>query len=329
MKKLFFCRLKIKPLFHSANRTLIFAGFLTLFLEHCIAPNKFAARVNGDAILNVALDKELETYISQAKTIDPQLDLDAGKIQSLRKEFLEKIIRDRVLLQSARQKGLQVSPDEAEKRLSDLKINFFQSEENLNELLKIQGLTLADYKRTLQETILMEKLIDDFVSTLSLAEDTLKLFFTSHPALFKEKTEYQAKHILIRLKEKNSAREERTALEKIKMILAKAKGGEDFAALARQYSEDGSAPSGGDLGIFQEGDMVPEFDEALRRMQPAEITGPVKTMFGLHLIQLLHKKEPAARPFEEIKDLIRDRYLDYQRQNFINGLIRSSKIQRF
>ncbi|MBI1803666.1 MAG: peptidylprolyl isomerase [Ignavibacteriae bacterium] len=94
-----------------------------------------------------------------------------------------------------------------------------------------------------------------------------------------------ASHILIRIDNNDSV----AALRKAKDVTARARGGEDFASLARQFSTDGSASNGGDLGWFGKGKMVKPFEEAAFKAKPGQIVGPVHTQFGYHVIKVLAK----------------------------------------
>ncbi|RPK12423.1 peptidylprolyl isomerase [Priestia endophytica] len=103
-----------------------------------------------------------------------------------------------------------------------------------------------------------------------------------------KKPELKASHILVK--------DEKTAQEVEKRL----KDGEDFAKLAKEYSQDGSAQSGGDLGYFKSGQMVAEFEEAAQKLKVGEISDPVKTQYGYHIIKLTDKKEVPS--FDKMKD---------------------------
>jgi peptidyl-prolyl cis-trans isomerase D len=113
----------------------------------------------------------------------------------------------------------------------------------------------------------------------------------------------RASHILLKTEGKDEAAVRAQAEE----LLKKARGGADFAALAKQWSEDeGSAPNGGDLDYFGRGRMVPEFDTAVFSMEPGQISEPVKTSFGFHIIKLVDKKVGTTRSLEEVRPQLLD-----------------------
>src|SRR6185436_10755644 len=93
--------------------------------------------------------------------------------------------------------------------------------------------------------------------------------------------------------------------EKARGVLERAKKGEDFGALAKQFSEDSSAASGGDLGDFGRGQMVPEFERSAFSLGVGAISDLVQTQFGIHIIKVTGKQEARERPYEELKEAIR------------------------
>jgi peptidyl-prolyl cis-trans isomerase D len=119
----------------------------------------------------------------------------------------------------------------------------------------------------------------------------------------------RASHILLKTEGKNEADVKKLAEE----IAAKAKAGADFAALAKQYSEDDSnKEKGGDLDFFGKGAMVPEFDQAAFAMQPGQVSDPVKTSFGFHVIKMVEKRAATSKPLAEVQTQIEDQ-LKWQR----------------
>ncbi|WP_274584779.1 peptidylprolyl isomerase [Neisseria leonii] len=117
--------------------------------------------------------------------------------------------------------------------------------------------------------------------------------------------EYRAQHILIKADQALAAA---AAEDTIHKLWREARSGQDFAQLARQYSQDaGSAPQGGDLGWFSDGVMVPEFEAAVKSLEPGQLSRPVKSQFGWHIIRLNETREsgsPEARRRHAVRNLI-------------------------
>jgi peptidyl-prolyl cis-trans isomerase C len=125
-------------------------------------------------------------------------------------------------------------------------------------------------------------------------EAELQAAYDAAFADFEPETEYKASHILVETEERAAE------------LMAEIEGGADFAETARTSSVGPSAPSGGDLGWFGPGQMVPAFDEAVQAMQPGTVAGPVETQFGWHLIQLAETRMSEAPTLDAIRAELED-----------------------
>jgi peptidyl-prolyl cis-trans isomerase D len=144
--------------------------------------------------------------------------------------------------------------------------------------------------------------------TLTVPESQIVEYYTTHQNEFQTSEEVRARHILIRpaTQDEQGWRDAQTRLREVAQR-AMAPGA-DFAALARQYSEDeGSKASGGDLGWFGRGRMVKEFEDAVFALQVGQVSGPVKSQFGYHLIKLEERRPAGVEPLEQVRDRVRDR----------------------
>ena len=142
----------------------------------------------------------------------------------------------------------------------------------------------------------------------TISDEAVADFYQKNPSQFATPEVARARHILIRSDEKASPENQARAKARIEALAARVKAGEDFGAVAKEASEDpGSAVQGGELGWFQHGQMVPEFDKAAFALRTGEVSGPVKTQFGWHLVQLEERKAAGQKPLEEVKDQIRQR----------------------
>ncbi|MDA1109052.1 MAG: SurA N-terminal domain-containing protein [Nitrospinae bacterium] len=155
----------------------------------------------------------------------------------------------------------------------------------------------------------------DFESDIELSKEDIQDFYETNVADFRVKKQYTASHILFQLEpskidEKASVEEKQEASEdaaktEAEQALKKIKDGADFAKTAEQLSDDpSSASKGGSLGDFVDGTMVPEFEEALNKLKVGEISEPVKSPFGYHIIRLDGKQEARVKPLSEVKDTV-------------------------
>lgn len=146
-------------------------------------------------------------------------------------------------------------------------------------------------------------------------EAALRQRYEQEKARFVAEEQRLASHILVRVPSDADEAQRKAAEEKIRRIAAEAKApGADFAALARRYSDDASKAQGGDLGWLGRGATVPEFEKALFALEPGEVSDPVKTEYGWHVIQLREVKAGQMRPFEDVREQLASEQAQSERE---------------
>jgi len=252
------------------------------------------AVVGKDIILNSELKLQTEIYLTQTgqKISSPQ------ELDQLKKNLLEQMINDRLLLiQAQKDTLLKVSDKEIdqtlESQLSKIKSQF-PNEEAFQRELKAEGLTETELRRTyrgqIQEQLLRDKLISSRLSKVNISSREVKEFYDNFKDSLPEQPE-SAKLSQIFFKIEPSQGTIDSLKNLTQMILEKAKTGEDFSELAKKYSEDPSAKEGGDLGFLKRGEILPEFEEKAFSLKPGEISDVVQTPLGFHIIKLDEKKD--------------------------------------
>ncbi len=165
---------------------------------------------------------------------------------------------------------------------------------------------LEEFQKLSLISMLLTKEIEDKVS---VTPEEVKKYYDTNPGEFST-DRARASHILVKTKEEADS------------LLKRIKAGEDFAALAEKNSIDkGSAARGGDLGFFGRGQMVPEFEQAVFSMKKGEVSEPVKTQFGYHIIKLTDVKKGKAVGFDKVKDDLTKRLLNEKRREAFDGYI--------
>ena len=159
----------------------------------------------------------------------------------------------------------------------------------------------------------MKTLSKKLLATVTVSEDEIKKFYEDNKEVFKENESANASHILV-------AEE-----DKAKEIYEKIKNGEDFEALAREFSTCPSKEKGGDLGTFTRGQMVKEFEDAVFDNEVGTVTEPVKTQFGYHIIKINEKNEGRDLEFDEVKDKIAAQVRRQKEQELYNEKITELK----
>ncbi len=198
--------------------------------------------------------------------------------------------------------------------------DYFQSqvEPTGEQLEKYFEAHKKDFETPAKIKVQFAKLVPkDVLGEIKIYDEDISDYYKRNEVKYLIKKQYKASHILFNLEPQalpNASTEEKEkalneAEEKAKSqaleILKKLREGADFAEMAKEHSFDkSSGANGGELGQFSKGTMVPEFEEALDKLKPGEISEPVQTMFGFHLIKLTDVKEGRERPLEEVKEEI-------------------------
>lgn len=189
------------------------------------------------------------------------------------REVLQQLIIEKLLFQEAERLGVTPSPDFLDMQLSMIKAQY-GGEETFQAILTQYNLT---EKRFREELALVTIINNLSTYGVTVTEEEMAAYYEEHKDDF---VEVHARHILVRT--------EAEAQE----LKAKLDAGADFAELAKEYSLDGSAQNGGDLGYFGKGRMVQPFEDAAFALEPGEISEPVQTQFGYHLIKVEDRIEP-------------------------------------
>ncbi len=198
---------------------------------------------------------------------------------------------------------------------SDVRESFNMSNDTATlEYVKIPGYKLTGLIK------IDDKEIDDYIKSY---EKELKDEYDKHKDRYIEKEAVHARHILIKLPKDATDQERKEKEDLIKSLFERAKKGEDFAELAKKYSEDpGSKNRGGDLGFFTRGRMVKPFEDLAFRLKPGEIGGPVKTTFGYHIIKVEEHRKERQKTFDEVKRQIARKKIEQQkRKNLAKKII--------
>ncbi len=223
----------------------------------------------------------LKEFNDQIRSLPPQLQMAVQRNPELKKQLLDRWVQLTLMALEARKENLAAKP-EVKKRIEDM----------TNALLA------------------QEFMMENISNKAKVTDKEVKAYYEKHKSEFMQKEQVRARHILIKVPPNAGAKKWEEARKKALKIRAELLKGKSFSRLAEKYSDDpGSKARGGDLGYFSKGRMVPEFEKAAFALKKGEISQPVKTTFGYHIIQLEDRKPARQRSFNEVKQQIRQRLL--------------------
>ena len=246
---------------------------------------------------------------------------DAGKLKEIFERSANQIAERKLLLASAKAAKTDVPPSELDQALQS-EYARAGGEEGFLKALQDAGVAIDYVKKSVGETLLINKFLGGIADQgPKITEEDLQKAYKDETAAG-DKTA-SVRHILLLTQGKTEA-EKAEALKKIEGILAKAKAGEDFAELVKQYSEDpGSKDIGGLYEDFGRGMMVKPFEDAAFSVPVGEISGVVETTFGYHIIKVVDRKKE-TRPFEEVRAELEARLKQAKQgtavQDYVEGL---------
>lgn len=219
-------------------------------------------------------------------------------------QILEQMTMEKAVIQEAEK--LKVVPAEAElNKEIKAKVEEFKKGQGISDdkayeaALKQNGLTTKTFEELLKNNIIIEKYHDEVIKAAKVedkeAQEYYNKFKDKYPAKEKEPTQVQLAHILVATE------------QEAKEIKAKVDKGEDFAALAKQYGTDGTKEKGGDLGTIPvvNSGFDEDFMEGAMNLKDGEVSNPVKTQFGYHLIKMVKKESKPVKTFEQAKEQVK------------------------
>lgn len=239
--------------------------------------NRIAAIVNDDVITEADITGHVEALLDEPDAAMPS----GHDKQTMREAVLQRLIEQQLILQEAKRLNLAVTTTEVAEQLDRMR-GRFNSDEEFEASLRESNLSQERVKERIREHLLVQHAIDAKVrATISVSPQDVAREVAAHPEAVTGGGRLRARHILVRLGEQRSDAEAAALIQELTQRLQR---GEKFAALAQHYSEDATAEDGGDMGSVAPGSLLPELDAALTQLHPGQVSPPIKTKLGYHLL---------------------------------------------
>jgi len=265
-------------------------------------PADAVASVDGEPIKKTEFDQ----LIAQAKTSYKNQQREfpqAGsqEYQTLKNQAVQFLVQRRQYEQEAEEMGIEVTDQQVEDRLTQIKKQYFGGDQKKYETqLKEQGLTDQQVRNDIRAQLVSEKLFEAVTKDVKVTDEDVKKYYEENKANYQQPESREVRHILVKTKAKADQLHAQVT----------AQDGKNFAALAKANSEDtGSKENGGKLTISK-GQTVAPFDKKAFELDTNEISEPVKTEFGFHIIQALSDvKKAQTTPLKDVQASIRQQLL--------------------
>lgn len=274
------------------------------------------ADCNGDKIPKAEFENAVRAVEQRAGgSVPPE------KRDEIYRGVLEDLVAYRLLKQEVVSRQMTVSDTDIDARIAAFKQQV-GGEANFRTALQAQQITEAKLREDARADLLVNRLLEEEVNQKILVKPSdIATFYEKNPDRFQQSESVRAAHILVAVPQGADEKVRAAARTRAEAALKAARAGQDFARLARQYSNDASAQRGGDLGFIPKGQMVPAFEAAAFALQPGQVSDLVETQFGYHVIKALETRPARLVPFVEAAAQIEQFLEQQQRQEKGKALV--------
>jgi parvulin-like peptidyl-prolyl isomerase len=259
---------------------------------------------------------EYDRLVAQAKKTYEARDQEfpaAGtpEFAQLRNAIVRSLVEQAEFEIAAEELEVEVSDADVEKRLTELKEQFFEGDEKKYEAeLENQGLTDEQVRADVRTRLLSERIFEEVTKDVKVTDEEIKAYYDENKTQFETPASRDVRHILVKQKARADD------------LYSQLRQGGDFAALAKRYSQDPASKAQGGKFTAQQGATVPEFDKTAFELETGELSRPVKTQFGWHIIEATSAVKPkATQELSEVESQISDQLLEEQKNARINEWI--------
>jgi len=297
-----------------------------------INPGAPVVVVNGKPVSKGEYDRALKAYMRNfAQTTGAMHGKVSEPNDQMKSDVLEQLVDRELLYQESQKFPAEKAGEQVATELEQIKARF-PSPEAFTQALASDQLTEEALKDLVGRQVSVRHYVEtEIASKVEVKDEAVAAFYKENEDKFATPEQVRCSHILIRTAEDAKPEDKAAAKKKAQDVQVRCAKGEDFAALAKEFSEDpGSKESGGDLGFFGREQMVAPFAEAAFALKPGQVSDVVETRFGYHVIKLAERKDPSKRGIDEVKDQIKaylnSRALDQAVQGRVAELKAAAKI---
>jgi peptidyl-prolyl cis-trans isomerase SurA len=267
---------------------------------------RVSAVVNDAVILESEVVQRSQASLAELDTAEPNER--AREWKKILRRSLDSMVDEELIVEAAEEAKLEVTDDEVQKALDEIKRQNHLTDKQLEAALNQQGTTLSSYRKDVRRQILRLRAISMLVRPrVSVGDEDVKAKYERMAGQSAVVTEVHLRHILLALPERPGTAAVDAARRRAGDLVDRARAGEDFVGLAKEASADPATKGdGGDLGWYKRGELPTEWEEIVFAMEPNEVRGPIQGPRGLHIFQLVENKKESVRPFAEVKDQLRE-----------------------
>lgn len=259
--------------------------------------NKVLATVDGDPITLYEV-KQFAARNIRGKQLSGELDAS---------QILEALITEKLVQREASAKGIVVRDEDVDRYIDTIKERNKIDNDQLTAALANQGLSMEAYRAQIREDIQRQQLITrEIRGKVSITPEEVQRYYETHRAEYSTPERLQVAHIFFRVDPNASPDEVANATAKANAVYEQLDKGGDFAALAREHSEDATAKDGGSLGWFKQGELLEDLEKPARGLDVGQHSKPIRSRAGVHIIKVEAREGESSKALDELADQIKD-----------------------
>lgn len=316
---------------------MIFSTILTvglLCISEAVIFDGIVATVDDEVILMSDVREEIAPFLADLQSQGTSPEVVKSELDNAIRKALDRFIERLLLYRKAINEGLKVDEKEIDDRLERIKKRYGSPEE-FKKMLAESGETMTEFReRVKKQLIAMSyagKKRREFEQEITVSEPEIQRYYNEHPEEFQNPQRVKVRRIFI-----SATKEPETRLEakrRIEDIYNRIKSGANFVEIAENESQGPEADQGGLIGWVSKGDLVPELEKFVETADVGEVSEPIETEWGFHILLIEEKQTSAKVPYEEarviIEPKIKEQYINQRYQKWIDELKKGARIRIF
>ncbi|MGG7148330.1 peptidylprolyl isomerase [Clostridium butyricum] len=289
------------------------------------------ATVGDEKITKADMDEEMKATIDQLKQQygDDYANNEKIKdqLKQMKVQYLNAMVNEKLMLKNAESVGVTPTDDElneyADKQIEQLK-QAYPDDAQLQQVLEANGFTEDSYKDYAKKQYKLQKVQEAITADVEVTDDDAKAYYDENKdSQYTVGAGANAAHILIAEKGSDGNIDFDASLAKANEVKAKLDAGADFAQLASEYGTDGTKDKGGDLGFvaYNQANYDQDFLAGFKQLSEGQISDPIKSQFGYHIIKATGIKDEVVTPFDDVKEQIKSQLLQQKQSEAFNDKI--------
>ena len=289
------------------------------------------ATVGDEKITKADLDEEMKATIDQLKQQygddyenNTQIK---DQLKQMKVQYLNAMVNEKLMLQNAESLGVTPTDEELDEQVDEAVNQLkeqYSEDGQFDQVLEANGFTEDSFREYQRKQIIVQQVYNAMISDVEVTDDDVQAYYDENKdSQYTKGAGANAAHILIAEKDDNGDIDFDASLEKANEVKAKLDAGADFAELASEYGTDGTKDNGGDLGFveYDQSNYDQDFLDGFKQLSEGQISDPIKSQFGYHIIKATGLKDAEVTPLEDVKDQIKSQLLQQKQSDAFNSKI--------